>query len=210
MVCGLLRPHYAVVLVWLFVSAAFIHKLKHRALPWLALLAILGGLFVFIFAWESLLYRGFGGIESGARASRFGVFGIEPGTDAGFVAFKALLPLGGILGIVGPLPMELIARPVFIPFFIEGVVILLFPVGVYWYALRRSFEGKELFKSFFWMCLVPAIGALMILHAPFGLLNPGSATRWRVNFEAMFHMAPLLLIFSFLDRAPRENHPLSP
>jgi hypothetical protein len=47
---------------------------------------------------------------------------------------------------------------------------------------------------------------LMVLHAPFGLLNPGSATRWRVNFEPIFHMAPLLLIYGFLDKDRHENH----
>ena len=47
----------------------------------------------------------------------------------------------------------------------------------------------------------------MVLHAPFGLLNPGSATRWRVNFEAIFHIAPLLLLYGFLDNDRHANHP---
>jgi hypothetical protein len=38
-----------------------------------------------------------------------------------------------------------------------------------------------------------AIIILVLVHAPFGILNPGSAIRWRVNFELIFYMAPLLL-----------------
>lgn len=205
-VCALLRPHYAVVVVWLFVSTALVNKVKRGAWVWLCLLAFVGCGVLWMFAWESLLYRGFGAIDAGARASRFLLFGIEPGTEAGFSAYKELLPLGALFGVIGPMPTELFARPVFIPFFLEGLLILLFPAVVYFYASKQSFEGKQRFKTIFWMCLVPAILALVILHAPFGLLNPGSATRWRVNFEAIFHMAPLLLLFAIWDND--ENHPL--
>ena len=64
--------------------------------------------------------------------------------------------------------------------------------------------------AIFWLCLVLAILALLVLHAPFGLLNPGSATRWRVNFESAFHMAPLLLLYGFLDNDLHENHSFPP
>lgn len=207
-VCALLRPHYAVVLIWLFLSAVLVGKFKNDAWPWLCLLAVLGAGLIFAFAWESLLLRGYGGIEPSARASRFAVFGIDQSSSAGFQVYKSLVPLGALLGIIGPMPTELFARPEFIPFFLEGVLILLFPAGVYFYASRQSFEGKKRFKAIFWMCLVPAILALMVLHAPFGLLNPGSATRWRVNFEAAFHMAPLLLLYVFLDNGRHANRSL--
>ena len=210
LVCALLRPHYGVVLVWLFLSAVLVNKFKNTAWPWLCLLAILGAGVVFAFAWDALLLRGFGGIEPSARASRFALFGIDQKTSAGFETYKSLVPLGALLGIIGPMPTELFARPEFIPFFLEGVLILLFPAGVYFYASRQSFEGQKRFMAIFWLCLVPAILALLVLHAPFGLLNPGSATRWRVNFEAAFHMAPLLLLYGFLDNDLHENHSFPP
>ena len=56
---------------------------------------------------------------------------------------------------------------------------------------------------------MPVIVALIVVHAPWGLLNPGSATRWRVNFEAIFHIAPILLLYSFLDNKYDENNSFS-
>jgi len=206
LVCAILRPHYGVVLAWLVISVVMVTKFENDAWPWLCLAAVLGASAIFVFSWEELNLRGFGGIEPNARASRFAVFGIDQGTSAGFEIYKSLVPLGALLGIIGPMPTELFARPVFIPFFMEGVLILLFPAGVYLYACKQSFEQKLRFKTIFWLSLIPAILALMILHAPFGLLNPGSATRWRVNFEAIFHIAPLLLIYGFLDNDRHANH----
>ena len=207
LVCAMLRPHYGVVLVWLFISVVLVEKFKNDSWPWLLLLALLGCGILWLVAWGPLLDRGWGGIDPNARASRFVVFGIEPGTGDGFQTYKSLLPLGVLIGIVGPLPTEVYLRPIFTPFFLEGVLILLFPAVVYLYARKQSFEKKQLFKTIFWLSLVPAILALMVLHAPFGLLNPGSATRWRVNFEAIFHIAPLLLLDGFLDNDRHANHP---
>lgn len=198
-ICLLLRPHYALAICWLFVSALLTDKLNKNAWIWLCLLALLGSGILLAFAWEPLLYRGFGGIEPTARASRFVFFGIEPRTAAGFDTYKSLLPLGALLGIIGPLPAEIYSRPILLPFLLEGVLLLLFPAVVYLYTTKQSFVGKQRFRTVFWMCLVPAIVVLIVLHAPFGLLNPGSATRWRVNFEAIFHIALILLLFGFLD-----------
>ncbi len=104
-----------------------------------------------------------------------------------------------LLGIIGPLPTEVYSRPILITFLLEGVLVLLFPAAVYLFASKQSFGGKRRFKTIFWTCLVPTILFLMVLHAPFGLLNPGSATRLRVNFEAIFQIAPILLLYGFLD-----------
>lgn len=207
LVCAMLRPHYGVVLVWLFVSVVLIEKFKNDVWPWLCLVAVLGASAILAFSWDELILRGFGGVDPNARASRFALFGIEYTSSEGFEQFKSFVPLGALLGIIGPLPTELFARPVFIPFFMEGVLILFFPAGVYFYACKQSFEQKQLFKTIFWLSLVPAILALMVLHAPFGFLNPGSATRWRVNFEAIFHIAPLLLLHGFLDNDRHANRP---
>jgi len=207
-ICLLLRPHYAIAILILFVSTLVIKKIKKNTWIWLFLLAIFGLSILWLFVWDPLLYRGFEGIDPGARASRFKFFGIEPATDDGFQTYKSLVPLGAIIGIVGPLPTEVYSRPILIPFFLEGVLVLLLPAVVYSYACNQSFEHKQLFKTIFWLSLVPTILALILLHAPFGLLNPGSATRWRVNFEAIFHIAPLLLLYSFLDNDRHANHPL--
>ncbi len=209
-ICFLLRPHYALAICWLFASTLLTEKLNKNAWIWLCLLALFGSAILLAFAWDPLLYRGFGGIEPTARASRFVLFGIEPRTAAGFETYKSLLPLGALLGIIGPLPAEVYLRPILLPFLLEGILLLLVPAIAYLYASKQSFAGKQRFEAIFWMCLVPAILFLIVLHSPFGLLNPGSATRWRVNFEAIFHIAPILLLYGFLDNERHANHPFPP
>lgn len=207
--CFVLRPHYGLVIPWLFMSVILIDKFHTKAWIFLSLIVCLSYVLISCYLWETMLYHGFYGIDPDARASRFSSFGIDQLTGEGFQKYKALLPLGAILGIVGPTPSEVFSRPILAPFLIEGILILLFPLLVYLYAIKQSFMEKSRFKIIFWMSLVPAIVMLIVLHSPFGFLNPGSATRWRVNFEILFHMAPMLLLFSFLDNKPSENNSLS-
>jgi len=209
-ICGLLRPHYGVAIVWLFFSTGIIKKLGSKAWPVLLATIIVAALAVYFYVWSDLLYRGFGGIEASARSSRFVLFDMVPNSDSGFDHFRKIVLLGFIVGIVGPLPSELLTRPEFLPFFLEGVLILLSPIFIYRYASKQEFIGTTLFLRIYWWCLVPAIISIMILHAPFGLLNPGSASRWRTNFEALFYMAPLLLLFRFTDYNRYEDTSLSP
>ena len=208
-VCLIFRPHYGLVIIWLFMSVVLMDRFKNKAWIWLSLLFCLGGALFAHFAWETMTHHAFYGIDPNARASRFVFFGIEQLSGEGFQKYEALLPLGAVLGIVGPMPIEVFARPLLLPFFFEGVLILIFPIIVYSYAETQSFLGRKRFRTIFWMCLVPAIFILFVIHAPWGLLNPGSATRWRVNFDAIFHMAPMLLLYSFLDNKHDENNPLS-
>jgi len=207
--CFVLRPHYGLVIPWLFMSVILIDKFHTKAWVFLSFILCLSYALISSFLWETMLRYGFYGIDPDARASRFISFGIDQLTGEGFAKYKALLPLGAILGIVGPTPSEVLTRPILAPFLIEGLLILIFPMLVYLYALRQSFMEQSRFKNIFWMSLVPAIVMLIVLHSPFGVLNPGSAIRWRVNFELLFHMAPMLLLCSFLDKKSRENSSLS-
>ena len=200
-VCALLRPHYSVALFWLFIATAVIKKIEKKALICLILLLLLGICITYFSVWQNVLERGYGAIDPMARSSRFQTLGIIAGTDEGFQQFKSMLPLGVLMGIVGPLLTEVFKRIEFLPFFIEGVLILLAPLLIFQFANRLDIPQKKLFiKNFFW-CLVPAILMLMVFHAPFGFLNPGSAIRWRTNFEQMFYLAPILLVYRFIDNA---------
>ena len=49
----------------------------------------------------------------------------------------------------------------------------------------------------------------MIIHAYFGILNPGTAIRWRVNFELIFYFAPLLIYFNLKSSKNENNNSLS-
>lgn len=214
-VCAELRPHYAISIGWLFVSTTLLKRRNHNAAGIiLVLLFIVGVVATYLTVWQELLYRGYGAIEHTARASRHQALGILPGNSEGFMLgfeqFKSNIPLAIFFGIVGPFPSEALKRLELLPFFLEGVLILIFPLFVaLWVKKHKLPKNREFFRIFWW-CLMPAILILMVLHAPFGLLNPGSATRWRTNFEQIFYLAPLLLMFRFTDDAPTENHSFPP
>lgn len=204
-VCFSFRPHYAVALSWLFVSTFSIKHLKDKAPIFLLSLLFLGVVSAYFLVWDELLFRGYSSIESTARASRFETFGITANAEkihTGFQQFKSYVPRGVLIGILGPLPSEVLKRPEFLPFLIEGVIILLSPIFIYLWAIKHALPQEAIFKRVFWWCLIPAILMLMVIHAPFGLLNPGSATRWRTNFEQIFYLAPLLLLYRFIDNDP--------
>ena len=198
-ICGLLRPHYSLTLLWLFVSAGLIRDFRNKAPPFLIAILIGCILFAYFTIWDPLLERGFGSIDPLARASRFDLLEISPNSSEGYLKFKSLMWLGMILGMLGPYPSEAITRIEFLPFFVEGLLILFFPVAIWVYVWKSKFQSKSKYLQVFWWSLVPAMIMLMILHAPFGLLNPGSATRWRTNFE------PLLLLFKMRDNEGKKN-----
>lgn len=209
-VCASLRPHYAIALLWMFLATALFKRLDGKAWPLLILLLIVGGLAVYFTVWEELILRGWGGIKPTARASRFEILEMSANTSEGFERFKSLVPLGLLLGIVGPMPSEVLKRVEFLPFFIEGVFILLAPFLIFLLAIKSNVYREAIFLRIFFGCLLPAMLMLMVLHAPFGLLNPGSATRWRVNFEQIFYLAPLLLMYRLMDDFPTKHSSPSP
>jgi len=200
-VCFLLRPHYAIALLWLFLATFSLKRLGGGASALLVSLLAIGALSVYVFVWDELLWRGFTTIESSARASRFELFRIVPMSVEGFREFKSYLPLGIFIGIVGPLPSEVLNRIEFLPFLMEGVLILSSPLMIYCWAIQHPPPQIAAFKRVFWWAVIPAVVILMVIHAPFGLLNPGSAVRWRTNFEQIFYLAPLLLLYRFKDSA---------
>jgi len=211
--CFLFRPHYAVAILWLYTASFSIKNFKRKTVIILTIFLLAVFLIlVYLLIWNELLFRGYSGIESTARSSRFEYFGILPNGEAhhaSFKLFKEYIPLGMIIGIVGPLPMEVFKRIEFLPFFIEGIIILFSPLIVYYWALSNKLLEKAKIKIYFMCCFAPAIFILMLLHAPFGILNPGTAIRWRANFELVFYLAPLLLIFRLLDEKINEDTTLS-
>ena len=52
---------------------------------------------------------------------------------------------------------------------------------------------------------MPAIFLLMIIHAYFGILNPGTAIRWRINFELIFYFAPYLIYLNLKEFKNEKN-----
>jgi hypothetical protein len=206
-VCMLLRPHYAIVLVWFLVAIPAIKKWDFKgSYKFLLVLSVTTmSLFIFNF-WDEILFRGYSAIDPLSRYSRYEYFQVQPNIansilalQPGFIRFKELLPLGLFVGILGPMPYEVLDRPVLAVFLLDGLFVLLSPVIIYCIANRFLIKNRDLFFNIFFLCLVPSYLYLIFIHAPFGLLNFGSAIRWRINFETAFYLFPLLLIFNFLD-----------
>ena len=202
-ICFVLRPHYAMLTAYLFLSTFGLKFLKMRHLIWGAIFSAALIVCLYKMFWDEYVFYGLRAIDMSARATRDDwyvyLFSENAFSDDVTVSRFNLVLLGAmVLGIIGIYPPELLSRPEFVLFFIEGLVILMFPIWVYRYAKRRSMENWQQFKQLFWFCLGPCFVLAMIIHAPFGLLNPGSAVRWRVNFEAIFTLAPLLLYWSCL------------
>ncbi len=202
-----LRPHYTLALGWLFFSVVMLRRLGRHSKFLIIFFASILILIIAVFIWDDLLARGFGAIDPRGRASRFGDLSIEPGSDSGLASFKTLLPWGLIIGIIGPTLSEVAVRPEFTPFFVEGLIILSSPLIIYFVARRCLTSNYSRFKCIFLWSLFPSILLLLIMHAPFGILNPGSAIRWRVNFEAALTLAPLLLYYSIRDKNEDNSFP---
>jgi hypothetical protein len=197
--CAILRPHYTISLLWLAFSAFIIqnNRVNNRLIVLAFIIIIVGILF---FLMPELVKRGIGSIDGTARASRNLALNIHT-----LEAFKSHMSTGMLFGIVGPFPSELLHRLEFIPFFIEGIAILIAPFAIGILLFKKTGETKNhiYFLNFIYG-VVPAIIILVLVHAPFGILNPGSAIRWRVNFELIFYMAPLLLLLEAKNRSEEK------
>ena len=154
---------------------------------------------------DANLFRVLSSIDYYSRASRFIDYNILPpkyalhfGVEKIIIySFKEALTKNWIYSIIGPRFDEVFSRFEFIPFFIEGVFILTFPFLTYLYAIKIKINKTKNFRLLFFYCLIPSLVLIILVHAPFGILNPGSAIRWRVNFETIFYLTPLLILFNY-------------
>jgi hypothetical protein len=94
------------------------------------------------------------------------------------------------LALVGPTPAEVMARPVMLPFFVSGLVVLgsfLYSIGVAF----RAPSGRE--RKILLLCWLPAVAFILIAYVPFGIYNSGSAIRYASCF-LLFLIFPSMLL----------------
>ena len=236
-VCIILRPHYFICIPWLFwVAVVLKKKSNYKYIFLFSYLFIIISMFSVIF-WGSYIDKYFGtelfditlrafnyiDISLG-RSSRFEDLGLLDSNHLGIevhnwsevnlnkilMRFQNYYWLGFIFGIIGPFLHEAIKRPEFIPFFIEGIIILISPIIFFLYLnVKKLFNYKDINFLNYIYGVFPAIILVMIVHALFGILNPGTAIRWRVNFELIFYFAPMLLYFNILESKNEKNNSLS-
>ena len=194
-VCLVLRPHYTIPLIYILSTSFVLYTFTAKKLKAILIFIIFTSIialiiYMMIFMPQDLIARGLGAIDPQSRASRFEYFNMNH-LDPNLVYSKTLILKEGIFGIIGPFPSELLVRLEFIPFFIEGILILILPI-FFGFILQKT-QNYHLYKKYFYIALIPAILMSILIHAPFGILNPGTAIRWRVNFELIFYAFPLIL-----------------
>ena len=202
LLCLVFRAHYTIPLIYIFTSTYILTKFEQGKLrASLIILLFFMMLLVIVYLYLGAdkhynlvwwAYQAFNSIdgESLGLSSRHKFFNIDPTQP--YVTFNtSLIFKNSFFSIIGPFPSEL-HRIEFIPFFIEGLTILLFPIFGIFYFRNKEINNKysELFK----LSILPAIFIVFLIHAPFGILNPGSAIRWRVNFELLFYAYPIVLM----------------
>jgi len=172
---------------------------------------------------EDLNFRAFLAIDFDARASRhfelgFGNFQKVVNNDTGKVVFvsdevhqilskklNSVFIIGFFYGIIGPFVEETMKRPEFLPFLIEGTVILSIPLMFFIYLKYKQIDNKNIFYLNYIYGVLPAIILVMTIHSFFGIFNPGTAIRWRINFELIFYFAPYLIYLNLKELKNERN-----
>ena len=93
---------------------------------------------------------------------------------------------------------------------IEGIIILSFPLIFFIYLKYKNIDKKNIYYLNYVYGVVPTIILVMIFHSFSGIFNPGTAIRWRINFELLFYFAPYLIYLNLKDLKNEKNSALSP
>ncbi len=232
--CLILRPHYFIGIIWLYWSAVIIHKYKnYKSILFFTYLSLCIFISIILFYGHTLSdffndnvfdlrWRAFTSIDIDGNASRHEYLGLIVNENICLnkincefleerkkyleIEFSKYFGVGMIFGIIGPFLSETIQRPEFIPFFVEGLIILLMPVVFFTLCKsNKNFYYSNIYFKNYVYGIMPAILLLMIIHAYFGILNPGTAIRWRINFELIFYFAPYLIYLNLKEFKNEKN-----
>ena len=105
--------------------------------------------------------------------------------------FKA--PEGILISNIGPNLSESIMKPFYIPYFFEGLFFI-FSILYFLLNIFYRFIYLKIIDTNFIFILIFSIGLILLLNYPFGLFNPGSATRYRSSY---FHIIITLLYYFY-------------
>ena len=90
-------------------------------------------------------------------------------------------------GVIGPLPSEVLEKNIFAPAFLEGIFIFSLPFVACFtlvFRIKKNPESNLLYFYRLFFLVLPVVTAfLYFIHAPLGMMNPGSAIRYRTGFE---------------------------
>lgn len=110
-----------------------------------------------------------------------------------FTDFIANMWWGLPASIIGPLPEEALARPIFVPIFAEGILsfVLIFYLI---YRCLRAATRDETARRLVLLGFIPAVAMALLIHYPFGVFNPGSAIRYKQNLAPLLYFFPVMFL----------------
>lgn len=211
----IIRPHYAVVYVYLFIISLLVGKSRvqlmglfspHRSLFLLGVvLGYLGLLYTLLHPLfsDSLLQF--------MRVTRryFFIF-TQNNSNRGWILWKdtsdffSNIPWGIPTSIIGPTYTEAWAKPIFWPVLIEGYIALILLIICSYKLLRFTTKFRTYSSIIIWGFL-PALLLGLLINYPFGLFNPGSAIRYKQSLSPLIYFYPLLLMAAAQRKAYIEQ-----
>lgn len=188
----LFKPHYLLPLFgfWFVLYGGRWLGIAHGLIRFFLLLCML--LASMIAGWDAIVWfseeiiRHF---SFDANATR-----VPPWTDAlGFVAYA---PLGAIIALLGPTPSEVL-QSLSIHYVIAGIEAAVIVAGFLWL-------WRDVLRTIPDTTVIWALIALLVLfagvHYPFGILNPGSAIRYRSGFLPIIFLVLALIPILYHQR----------
>jgi hypothetical protein len=102
------------------------------------------------------------------------------------------MPYGMFLSLLGPTLHEVIEKPVQSVVFIESIIIFIFWIILFSKAFIIDMIHKNI-HIVFWAVSLFLFFWITFVHYPFGVMNPGSALRYKENFYLIFIVLPVFL-----------------
>jgi hypothetical protein len=112
------------------------------------------------------------------------------------------------LSLVGPTPAEALARPVMLPFFMAGVVVLGLLLHSIHASLFRTPRGTV--RGILLLGWLPAMLVILVAYVPFGVYNPGSGIRYASCFLLFLAFPSLLLSATAAAKRPARVPRIEP
>ncbi len=102
-------------------------------------------------------------------------------------------PYGILIASLGPNLPESVNKPYFAPYFLEGLVFLTTMFYLISAVAFKQLRRRVISVNFF-LFLTFGVGLILFLNYPFGLFNPGSATRYRSSY---YHIIVIGLFYFY-------------
>lgn len=216
---AILRPHYLLAyLTVVFIVYLFLYKKEVRLLSGKRLSEgiYLSCIFVFaiFFMLLAIQYQGYWqpSLDYVMSTSEAYFLSYDGNTNRASISWRstgdfiANIYWGIPASIIGPTFGESLQRPMMIPFFIEGV----FSFWLIFYFFARLVGIARLdrrVRFFLYIAFLPAVCIALLAHYPFGIFNPGTATRYKQSLTPLFYFLPLLLICGYNIRKRQVHSP---